>query len=523
MKKPILANVVFISTIVSAFLFASSALSQPPNHSNDLPVLIVPDIFASWSRDLFCGSDEAIDNIERWLRRKRIIRRSDEVPSQWTIDPIRRSYKELRSSLRQAGISTKDVPYDWRMRIQDIATDHLIPAIDDAKNSYGVEMVDVVAHGMGGLIVRSYIQSDGYANDIRNFAMIGVPHRGSVEIYPTWEGGNFYKQVILAPPIMERVLENMKVGCGWEGEHDAVFIREEIPSVGQLMPTFPHIKRTFSKNYVPVDEMCLWNNFLPDLNSGIDELISSGVRMKILASKSKKTIRRIGVSWDQSCSNMIWPDGKPKSKKKRDGDQSVLLWESAYPYEAIPEMLQIPMEKVKGKHHKLPNKKKVRKEVLEFLLSPIQGLSRVDFSFVWDTWDSDPEGDGVTVNIQYFDKFNGSISFHDKPIDVVIEFWTQKITEGTLEPTKDELILSFPVVVDFSDAVIRVPIDTYEEVLAANFPTFPEESVPLWVVVRVFPPQADPMPELAAFYSNSVVYEPPPVGPLPPLPPPGPP
>jgi len=148
----------------------------------------------------------------------------------------------------------------------------------------------------------------------------------------------------------------------------------------------------------------------------------------------------------------------------------------------------------------------------------IRGLSYIDFSLIWDRWDSDPEGDGVSVTVEYFNEFGDSLDFHDKPHTVVIEFWTEKIVGGVTDPDTDEitggvpsndtLIFSYPVEHDFSDDDIRVPIEAYAGVLAANYEQFPEESVALFVMVRVFPPQQDPRPELVAFYPALVVYEP---------------
>jgi hypothetical protein len=149
----------------------------------------------------------------------------------------------------------------------------------------------------------------------------------------------------------------------------------------------------------------------------------------------------------------------------------------------------------------------------------IRGLTYIDFALTWDRWDSDPDGDGVVVSIEYFNTFNDSLDFHNKPTRVVIEFWTQALAGGVEDPdtgeitgglpTNDKLIFSFPVVVDFSDADIRVPIEAYDEALAANYETFPEEAVSLFVLVRVFPPQDDPRPELVAFFGDMTVYEPP--------------
>ena len=49
--------------------------------------------------------------------------------------------------------------------------------------------VDIIAHSMGGLLVRAYIQSDLYDNDIDKFVMIGTPNQGSCNTYMMDEGG----------------------------------------------------------------------------------------------------------------------------------------------------------------------------------------------------------------------------------------------------------------------------------------------------------------------------------------------
>jgi len=88
---------------------------------------------------------------------------------------------------------TFDCPYDWRVSLQDqenTIKKYLIPVIEEAKNQSGWEKVDIVAHSMGGLIVRDYIQSDDYKGDVDKFAMVGTPNHGSLNPYYVWEGGD---------------------------------------------------------------------------------------------------------------------------------------------------------------------------------------------------------------------------------------------------------------------------------------------------------------------------------------------
>lgn len=101
----------------------------------------------------------------------------------------------LKSDLKNSlGYKTNytlfSVPYDWALPIERIRDDYLIPWIKKAKKQSGQKKVDIIAHSMGGLVVRSYIQSSKYAGDIRRFAMVGTPNKGSDKVYYIWEGGD---------------------------------------------------------------------------------------------------------------------------------------------------------------------------------------------------------------------------------------------------------------------------------------------------------------------------------------------
>jgi pimeloyl-ACP methyl ester carboxylesterase len=112
---------------------------------------------------------------------------------------------KLKDKLEDAGYddcTIYEVPFDWRMDIDESWCRYLKPWIEEAKNKTGQPYVDVIAHSMGGLLTRAYIQSDpdndrklpecrnGYENDIRKFAMAGTPNTGSAKAYYLWEGGD---------------------------------------------------------------------------------------------------------------------------------------------------------------------------------------------------------------------------------------------------------------------------------------------------------------------------------------------
>lgn len=148
----------------------------------------------------------------------------------------------------------------------------------------------------------------------------------------------------------------------------------------------------------------------------------------------------------------------------------------------------------------------------------IRGLSFIDFSLTWDKWDSDPESDGVIVTIDYSNEFGDGLNFHDKPHQVVIEFYEQLLVGAEIDdngnpvpntgrPTFGRLIFSFPIEHDHSDDDIRIPIEAYEGRLRdAGFAD--DESAVAFVVVRVFPPKAVPQEELVAFLADQEIFVP---------------
>jgi hypothetical protein len=141
----------------------------------------------------------------------------------------------------------------------------------------------------------------------------------------------------------------------------------------------------------------------------------------------------------------------------------------------------------------------------------IQGLSYVDFSLTWDRWDADPLYDGVTVKMSYFGQYGDSLSFHDKPHNIVVEFWTQKDLDGdpttTTDKTFDKLIFSKSIVLANAADDIRIPIEAYRDALVSPGGFDLTTDVTLFVIVRVFPPEAFPRQELKVGYPDQPVYK----------------
>ncbi len=108
-----------------------------------LPVLLVHG---------FCGGSDSWDDLvnNNWLADYEIVRK--------TFDPNNDG-------------NTNDSPADVALLIRD--------EVQTMKQIYGVRAVDIVAHSMGGLGSRAYIQSPAYQNDVYKLVMLATPNHGS--------------------------------------------------------------------------------------------------------------------------------------------------------------------------------------------------------------------------------------------------------------------------------------------------------------------------------------------------------
>ncbi len=151
-------------------------------------------------------------------------------------------------------------PYDWRLPVDKAAAQYLVAAIDEAKRLSGCDKVDIVAHSMGGLVTRAYIEGGGYRNDIDKFAMVGTPNTGSSKAYYIWEGGDpfvppdkgsFYWSVLSKTynamyPGQETIYRHVNQGSTPALYSDSVcyqpgvraFVHADAPGVANLLPVY---------------------------------------------------------------------------------------------------------------------------------------------------------------------------------------------------------------------------------------------------------------------------------------------
>jgi len=234
---------------------------------------------------------------------------SFEVSGTWIMDPILHVYDDLLATLEANGYVRDTTlftfPYDWRNSNVDTAL-LLKQKINGVKAICNCFKVDIVAHSMGGLVTRQYVQSDTYENDVDQVIFIATPHLGSPKAYLAWEGGisPFTKEDIL----VQRILKQQGKHRGFETVYE--YIKEyPITSLRELLPVSSYKFTTvdlststlevYPNNYPT-------NPFIEALNTNIGYM--SRVRYSNLVSSSSDTIGGIIVSTSDI---EVWRHGEP--------------------------------------------------------------------------------------------------------------------------------------------------------------------------------------------------------------------
>jgi pimeloyl-ACP methyl ester carboxylesterase len=245
--------------------------------------------------------------------------------------------------------------YDWRKAVQDSATTYLIPWIDQARERSGAAQVVLVAHSMGGLVARSYLQSAGYRNDVARLITLGTPHRGAANSYDTWEGGDINWDST-AGTVMQVYV--------WYLEHIHPFqtnlnmlqtIRSLAPGLRDLLPIDDYlVSQAVPPQPQPerlMHERNLWVGMLGSAD-GLTTLFNR-VSVTTINGQGMTTLQSLVVQapLPPTTDPAPYPDGKPVSKQTTgEGDGTVLLASAQI---ADPRARNLPPVSVK--HDQLPD------------------------------------------------------------------------------------------------------------------------------------------------------------------------
>ncbi|WP_052566686.1 lectin-like protein [Candidatus Magnetobacterium casense] len=318
-----------------------------------------------------------------------------------------------------------EVPYDWRLSLDDKTTCpggkkpweyYLKPVIDRAKHETGYKTVYVVAHSMGGLLTRTYIQDENYGNDIEKFVMLGTPNEGSANAYSIWEGGDpqkvddylsgiisTYVGKLLIPdmyyPTTIANCNNMHKSCKTYKEIKK-FIKDNVKGLGNLFPTYPLLEVWKDNvNEPPITQVPVtspaYNKFLAGLNSDKNKSrmktncnsSSTCVTTKLFTTNDQKTIDYIRV---KPCNDCLYEDGSPgpitttSGTKKPEietinGDGTVVAKRAIEPFNDATGNPSIDYEEGSfGSHGLLPASEELKDKIFAYFTgrNPIRSATK---------------------------------------------------------------------------------------------------------------------------------------------------
>ncbi len=255
------------------------------------PVIIVPGILGSWK--LTDGGD-------------------------WKMDPIFKTYDSLIDTFKKNGYEEgKDLfvlPYQWRADNIDTAG-ILQEKIRKIKEDNNWPKVDIVAHSMGGLVARQYIESNDYQNDIDQLIMLGTPNEGSPENYLTWEGGEITpSDSSVSRLILYLILKQEAEENGSDNIFDYLH-KKPIKSVQELLATSNYLYDTTSNKLRSYEEGDFYpeNDFLDNLNlsENLQKLNAVSVTSIVGKLSNNTTISEIKVGKPSIDPISQWAYGEP--------------------------------------------------------------------------------------------------------------------------------------------------------------------------------------------------------------------
>ena len=235
------------------------------------PVIIVPGILSSYLNEntsntevwpngdkmAFSKSDEYLDELALDLLGQPDLSNPVMIPTDIFRNVKGTDYFDgLINQLKNNGYAENDnlfvFPYDWRLSIQDNVDNVYSPLLTSLKDKVdqvlaqtGAQKVDIVAHSMGGLLAKYYIEHYGQGK-VDKFVDIATPHLGAPNTLKTLVFGDdmnikFAGINLLNPLEIKKISQNS-------------------PAVYQLLPSANYFSASLPDYNYYVDDMDDYDN-----------------------------------------------------------------------------------------------------------------------------------------------------------------------------------------------------------------------------------------------------------------------
>ncbi|MCX6761956.1 MAG: alpha/beta hydrolase [Candidatus Moranbacteria bacterium] len=263
------------------------------------PVLIVPGIMGSAKKD-----------------------------GQWVLDPVGHVYDNLYAEfVGNEYVPEKDLftfGYDWENSNVDTAK-LLAQKIQEVKEKTHWPKVDIVAHSMGGLVARQYVELADYQDDVDQLITLATPNNGAPEAYLKWEGDAWFWG--LADLYGKHILDQeVAESDGQYADRFDYVHNKPVASLQQLLPVYNYLQDVQNGNN---DEIYPSgyprNGFLENLNNSTNIAKLNNVEFdKIVGNAGDDAGTIAGFKVIKSSLGKLWTDGYPLGFEIIIGDRGII-------------------------------------------------------------------------------------------------------------------------------------------------------------------------------------------------------
>jgi YVTN family beta-propeller protein len=232
--------------------------------------------------------------------------------------------------------------YNWLRPNAESAVNDLAPVITQALAKTGATRVHIITHSNGGLVTRSWIQSQAGPTVVDELIMLAPPNYGVARVYPAWAGGDVHRESWEVRTFVFGLLKlcyNFPSNCTDTCNYQ--FMHQLVPSAQDLIPVYDFLIGPDGqlKHYQDMHEINR-NGTLETMNQDVASgLISKVGHVTILGGLTHPTDDAYVYEDCPSCTPPLWLDGKVSQDIQDDGDGSVQRFRVQLPG-ISPVMLQ---------------------------------------------------------------------------------------------------------------------------------------------------------------------------------------
>jgi len=163
-------------------------------------------------------------------------------------------------------------------------------AVETLQGLTGADRVDVVAHSMGGLAVRHYLQFHGGGEQVRRAVFLATPHRGTVAAMLAWGDGG--REMVPGSDFLNRLNEGDTVPSGVE----ALAIRTPvdlrvIPGSSAMLPGARNLEICCPTHPGMVDDDDIFRAVAGFLRADTDQLREADDSIPVRTPRGERSLR----------------------------------------------------------------------------------------------------------------------------------------------------------------------------------------------------------------------------------------